>query len=190
MHNINHVVYSINISKEVITKEIDNHVKQETWQEGGHGLIKPIRFIDKVMSDYDTAEQFLRENDDGWYDQLAVKFKDTPRNKSTKKLDELTQKRKETFLEYDQLNRKVAALDFKAIFVSCKHCESKINKAYIKSNRCPICNKDMRSETTLKRLESMKAKLAKIDTDIKAEERKLAEKYGEIKWLVKYEYHT
>ena len=190
MHNINHTVYSIKISKEVITNEIDNYIRQETWREGGNGLDRPIRFIDRVMSDYDSAEHFLKENDKGWYDCLAVKFKDKPRNKTTKKLDDLKQKRKETFLEYDKLNRKVAALDFKAEFIGCKHCNSKINKTYIKSNRCPICNEDMRSETTLKKLENMKEKINKIDNDIKAEERKLAEKYGEIKWLVKYEYHT
>lgn len=190
MHNIHHVVYSVNISKATITNEINAHVEQETWGEGGHGLNQPIRFIDKVMSDYDSAKQFLKDNDRGWYDQLAVKFKDIPRDKTTKKLEELKQKRKELWKVFSENSNKVNATEFKAEFIGCKHCNSKINKVYIKSNYCPVCNADMRSETTLKKIQATKIKLNNLDADIKEEERKLAEKHGDIKWLVKYEYHT
>ena len=190
MHNINYVSYLITISQKTITKEIDEHVKHETWQEGGHGLDKPIRFIDKVMSDYDSAKQFLKDNDMGWYDQLAVKYKSLPRNKTSKRLEELRQKRKELWKVFAENSNKVNATEFKAEFIGCKHCNSKINKVYIKSNYCPICNADMRSETTLKKIQATKIKLNNLDADIKEEERKLAEKHGDIKWLVKYEYHT
>lgn len=190
MHNINYEVFSVKMSERDMNDELNRYVKQATWQEGGHGLDHPIRFIDRVMPDYNSAKEFIDKNDKGWYDCLAVKFKEMPRNKSTKKLDALQQKRREMYLEYNELNQKVFAVEFKAEFVGCKHCGSKINRNYIKSNFCPICRTDMRSETTLKKLNTMKAKIEKIDKEISDEERKIAEKYGEIKWLVKYEYHT
>ena len=68
------------------------------------------------------------------------------------------------------LNNHVAAKDFKSEFVGCKHCGSKINREYIKSNACPVCRGDMRSDTTQKRLENMRAKVNRLRNDIKDEE--------------------
>ena len=92
--------------------------------------------------------------------------------------------------EYEVASSKVVAADFKSDFVGCKHCGSKINREYIRSNACPVCRGDMRSDTTQKRLENMRAKVNRLSNDIKDEEKKLAEKHGQVCWLVKFEYHT
>lgn len=189
-HNIQYFTYTERKSLTAIQNELNDYVKKETWREGGHGLDGKIRFIDKVMPDYQAASDFISQNDKGWYDCLAVKFKDMPKGKSTKKLDELKEKLKVAYNEFEKLNNYVAAKDFKSEFIGCKNCGSKINREYIKSNLCPVCKADMRSETTQKRLEAMRAKVNKLRNDIKDEERKLAEKHGQICWLVKIEYHT
>ena len=189
-HNIEHRTYTERKSTKAITDEINSYVRQATWREGGHGLDGGIRFIDKVMPDYDSAMTFLEQNDKGWYDCLAVKYKEMPRGKSTKKLEELKEKLKVAYNDYETLNNHVAAKDFKSEFVGCKNCGSKINREYIRSNNCPVCRADMRSDTTQKRLEAMRAKVNRLRNDIKDEEKRLAEKHGQICWLVKFEYHT
>lgn len=40
------------------------------------GQCDGIRFRDHVMKDRKEAESWIRENDAGWYDNLAVKYKD------------------------------------------------------------------------------------------------------------------
>lgn len=63
----------------------------------------------------------------------------------------------------------------------------------IKSNYCPLCNKDIRPESTLARLSNMKAKITKLEDDYKKQKRvedaKKANK-AETYWLVKTEYHV
>lgn len=189
-HNIQYFTYTERKSTKAISAELDAYVRKATWREGGGGIDGGIRFIDKVMPDYNSAEEFIKANDKGWYDCLAVKYKEVPRGKTTKKLEELQERLKIAHNEYTQLNNYVAAKDFKSEFIGCKNCGSKINREYIKSNACPVCRADMRSETTQKRLEAMRAKVNKLRNDIKDEERKLAEKHGQICWLVKIEYHT
>ena len=63
----------------------------------------------------------------------------------------------------------------------------------MKSNKCPLCGEDMRSDTVLKNIARLKALEKELGKAIREEELKLAEKVGkkcEILWLVKVEYHT
>ena len=189
-HNIERYSYAIGTSKSAIEAELNERVRKITWQEGGHGLYGPIRFIDEVLPDYEAAVEYINQHDKGWYDQLAVKYKNVPHGKTSKKLQDLKTKLSTAYQEYRTLDSVIAAQSFKADYVGCKHCGSKINRTYIKSNFCPICRTDMRSDTVQKKLSSMKAKIDKLNEDIKAEERSLAAKSNEVCWLVKIEYHT
>ena len=189
-HNIEHRTYTERKDKKAIESEINQYVRKATWQEGGHGLESGIRFIDKVMPDYQSAMAFLEQNDRGWYDCLAVKYKELPSGKSTKKLDDLKEKLRIAYTEYELENRKVVASDFKSDFIGCKNCGSKIRREYLNSNFCPVCQAVMRSDTIIKKLAAMNAIVNKLRNDIKEEEKRLAEKSGQICWLVKFEYHT
>ena len=189
-HNIEHYSYREGSDLKKIVAGIDEHVRHATYREGGHGLISPIRFVDKVMADYEEAMDYIKQNDRGNYDQLAVKYRKLPQGKTSKKIEDLKEKIKAVRQEYIALNSEIPAKSFKAEYIGCRHCGSKINRTYIKSNSCPICHGDMRSETTMKKLESLRAKIEKLSADLQIEERKLAEKFGEIYWLIKIEYHT
>lgn len=189
-HEVEYYTYKESSDLKKICAGIDEHVRHATYREGGHGLINSIRFVDKVMADYDEAMDYIKAYDRGNYDQLAVKFRRIPQGKTTKKIEDLKEKIKTTRHELYELNNEVPAKSFKAEYVGCRHCGSKINRTYIRSNSCPICHGDMRSETILKKLDTLRAKIDKLSTDLQVEERKLAEKYGEIYWLVKIEYHT
>ena len=77
---------------------------------------------------------------------------------------------------------------FQAKYIGCQKCGSKINKEYLRGERCPMCNTDLRSETTLKKIEWYGEKIDEYHSRIEAEKRKQQNK-AKIKWLVKYEYH-
>lgn len=189
-HDIKYYTYPANANKEQINAELHEYARKATWQEGGSGLCSPIRFIDKTMADYDEAMEYLRSVDRRNYDQLAVKFKRIPKGKTSKKIEELRARLSDVRKERYALDRVIAAQSFKADYVGCRHCGSKINRTYIKSNFCPICHGDMRSDTTQNKLNALSAKIEKLEKELQSEERALAAKSSEVFWLVKIEYHT
>lgn len=52
--------------------------------------------------------------------------------------------------------------NYKSAIISCAKCNSKINKEYIPDYRCPICNADMRSESTIKRIDAHRKMLKRF----------------------------
>ena len=195
-HAIEHYTFSEKTNKGLIYAELQERAEAATWEEGGGGLPNPIRWIDKVLPDYESALAYIQEVDNGWYDQIAVKFKQAEAVKPTKKLQEMNMRLRELQQEYEIASKKVVAADFKSDFVGCKNCGSKINREYIKSNACPVCKFDMRSDTTKNNLTRMKERIVKLRNEIKEEESKLKakqvskDKKAPVYWLVKIEYHV
>lgn len=188
-HSIEFFTYDEKKKKSEILDELSTYVSHATWQEGGHGISK-IRWYDsEVLPDYAAAEEFLDNHDKGWYDQLAVRYKEKDTNYTTKKLTEMKSRCSALYKQYHTFANKVVASDFKSQFIGCKYCNSKINKDYLKTNYCPVCQHDMRSETNLKKIAAMKQKLKELESQIRLEEQKMAQKHGKVKWLVKIEYH-
>ena len=190
MHNIVMNSYPLNVDREQVQKHWDEYAAREDWQEGCTGLYRPIRWIeDEISESYEEAEERISQIDHGDYDQLAVKFKEYKKGNSKKieilaaRLEEVRQglRKRESVIHYSSDN--VASE-----YVGCKHCGSRIATKYIKSNRCPVCGADLRPATVLNRIDIAKQRIAQLENQIKAEERKNG-KY-EVKWLVKIEYHT
>lgn len=191
MHNIERYTYPENCNKKKVESELSTHVAHQTYQEGGHGLDSPIRWLNmEPLPDYDAAVAAIESHDRGWYDQLAVRYRELPKNVSNKKIEELKNKAAEVYQTLMQLDKKVAVKDFKAQLVTCKKCGSKLNKDFLNSNFCPLCRTDMRSDTTQKRLAALRQKHQELLDAIRTEKAALAAKKGEVKWLVKIEYHT
>lgn len=58
-----------------IESELNAYVKTETWQEGGSGLYRRIRWLeDKVYFGEDEADAAIDKADRHDYDQIAVKY--------------------------------------------------------------------------------------------------------------------
>ena len=68
--------------------------------------------------------------------------------------------------KYEEYEREHSVLAFKAAYVSCTKCGSKLNREYLKSDTCPICRTDMRSDTT----QSILARYFKKICDLKNEQ--------------------
>lgn len=191
MHNISYYTYPEKCNKKEVEEELNAHVARQTYQEGGHGLDSPIRWLNmEPLPDYDAAVKAIESHDRGWYDQLAVRYRELPANVSSKKIEELKNKAAEVYQTLMQLEKKVAAKDFKAQLVSCKKCGSKLNKDYLNSNFCPLCRADMRSDTMQKRLATLRKRHQELQEALRKEQAALAAKKGKVMWLVKIEYHT
>ena len=187
-HNIHFAEYSENVNKKQVQAEWDDYVAKEDWQEGCSGLGSDIRWIDHICESREEAEEYIRSHDKGWYDQLAVKFR-KPTNESAKTKD-LRTRMSIAYKKYNYLARKVHYAGCVSEFISCRTCKSKIATHYIRSNLCPVCGADLRPATTIARETAAKAKAEELEKKLAAEQVKDAKKKGEIRWLVKIEYHT
>lgn len=190
MHNIDYRSFPENVDKKKVKAEIDDYVAHEDWQEGASGLSSPIRWYETTppCADYDDAKAFIDAHDNGWYDNLAVRyFKHNPVSGNKKK--ELEDK---VNLAREKSNRLSSALypqTLKSEFIGCKDCGSKLARRLLKTNFCPVCRADLRPETTLSAIRAADEKLKKAQ-DALCTYVKAHRTVNKIMWLVKYEYHT
>lgn len=192
-HNIHHAVYDENVNKKSVQAYWDNYVRHEDWQEGASGLPNPIRWIDHVCANREDAEAYIEGHDSGWYDQLAVKFREYPKVEPTKTLTALEGRRKAEAEKYTAYAKAHSVSTFKAEYIGCPNCGSKLKRELLKGESCPLCRAELRSKTTIETLDRYSKNIVALDRRIRAEEKKLEEKNvkkSEIKWLVKVEYHT
>lgn len=201
-HSVHHATYDEKVNKTKVQNYWDEYAAHEDWQEGCSGLSQNIRWIDYICDDREAAEEYIKKHDRGWYDQLAVKFRDTSSISTTSALKEKLVKQiasyKEKKLRYDQDH---SVTNFKAEYVSCPDCGSKLARAYLGKQRlacspnyCPVCGKsDIRSSSVLEQLNSFQKRINLWEKQLKEEDKKLAQKQvakAKIKWLVKVEWHV
>lgn len=194
-HNIKMVTYSQNVNKTKVQELWNDYVRSENWQEGSGGLPNNINWVEnKVFDTYEDAENYIKECDEKiWYNCMAVQYRDTPKDITSKAmgaLKERLQKESDKLNEYTKAHTVKA---FKADFVGCAGCGSKLAKARLLSDKCPLCRADLRGKTTLETIARYENNIQELNKKIKEEEKKLTIKYAnkaEIRWLCKVEYHT
>lgn len=150
------------------------------------GLPRAIEFKNVIFNSRAEAEEYLSKLC-GNYEQVAVRFK--VRTRSEKQ----NATRKKMYDDLTLLNKQIREIeksnyfeDRASKFIGCKHCGSKLNISYLK-DVCPVCKKDLRSETFLTKLN--KAKVNASNLEEKLYELKDDVITGQIDWLVKLEVH-
>ena len=185
MHNIEHHTYPENVNKQKVYKELKNYVEHECWQEGGS--LEPIRWeTGVILKSREEAEKWIESHDRGWYDQLAVRYEHPmTTNSNTKQFDEKIMK---AYENYNSKESVVYPHTRTSEFIGCSKCNSRLSRTHLNNNFCPVCNADLRPETTLKAIKAAKLKWEKAQNEKREYLRKHAKK--EILWMVKIEYHT
>lgn len=186
MHNIEHYDYQENVNRKEVQADLSRYVSHQTWQEGGCG-IEPIRWNDHICTSYEEAEQWIKEHDRGWYDQLAVKYY-SPLKTKTAKTEELDEKIQETYKVYNSRNSICYPKTRTSEFIGCGKCKSRLASQYLSGNYCPVCRADLRPDSTLKSIAAARNKWENAQKMKKEYLDKHSKK--EIRWLVKIEYHT
>lgn len=190
-HEIVHRTFDVSKSKEYIANEMDEIARYNS--DSRSGLYGAIRWIDRICTDYDEAYEYLRERDNGWYEQLAVKYREYPKLEPTKaysNLEERIKKEKEKKVAYTNAH---SISSFKVEYIGCPNCGSKLKRTLLRGERCPLCNTELRSKTTMETLERYENNIKDLMQKLRAEEKKMKEKMAskaKIKWLVKIEYHV
>ena len=186
-HNIMHSTYPLNVNRGRVQNEWDVYVSRADYGEGASGLPNPIRWIENgVCENYEEAEKRIEELDDGWYDQIAVKYKQY-KPCTSKKYESLEHRLKEAYKILEERRNKVHYANVSSEFIGCKHCGSRISTKYIRGNYCPICRADLRPASILRIVKKQEEKVEELRKQLSEEKRK--GKY-DIYWLVKIEYHT
>ena len=189
MHNIIHRSYPENVNKASVQKELDHLAAMEDWQEGCSGLGSPIRWIDVTLADYDHALQYIEDHDNGWYDQLAVKYKDYPRStKMSKAMADLRTRFDAAVASKNKIAQDGSIKNRTSEYIGCPKCGSKLKASYLRGESCPLCRADLRSPTTLDRLNKAQQRMEELQR--KMEEQHKKETKPVVRWLVKAEYHT
>lgn len=192
-HNFNYWTCPENVDKKAFADDINDYVRQHTRGEGGHGLDGPIRWLNHVCDNYDDAMEYIQSHDKDNYDQLAVKYYSYPKLEPTKTMLTLQERLRTEQAKRVAYAQAHAVSTFKAEYIGCPECGSKLKRPLLKSNSCPLCHAEMRSKTTMETLHRYDANIKDLQQRIKAEERKLQEKtrkQAKVMWLVKTEYHT
>lgn len=197
-HEIKHITYKENVNKKEVQSYWNDYASKAGWQEGSSGLPSDIRWIeDKVLPSYEDAMEYIKIIDNGWYDQIAVKYKHyNGLIKKTQTHQALEDRYMRLRNRYNELSSKTHYEGCKSKFISCKSCESKINSAYFGQrvyNFCPICKADLRPDTTLQLIKNAYDNYLKAEKELREEDKKARKKYeshAETRWLVKIEYHV
>lgn len=186
MHNIHYCSDPENVDRGKVMAYITDYAERD-----GDGYVGPMHWHDEIppLEDRAAAEAKIKELDKGWYDDHAVRYYDHSDAKPTKKMGEIAQRRAETKEKMKQYAAAHSVRSFKADFVGCPNCGSKLARKRLTSERCPVCYTDLRSETTLKKLEEYGQKIERLDDQIEQEKKK-QKAARKIMWLVKFEYHS
>lgn len=186
MHNVNYLDRPENVDRSEVLEYIET-----VAEEDGDGYSGPIKWHTEIppLESWEAAQKKIEKLDRGWYDDHAVRYYSYSNAEETKKIKDIKRRIKETQVKIENYTKEHSVLTFKSEFVGCKKCGSKIAKRYLRSERCPVCYTDLRSETTIKTLDGYKKKIETLLKSIEDEKKKQAGK-REVRWLIKYEYHS
>ena len=198
-HNISYRDYAENVDRAKVKADLDHYVSMEDWQEGCSGLYHPIRWLDShpICGSSEEAEERIKELDRGDYDNLAVRYY-VKREITAATYEKACRAVDNAQKAYNELKKKVEA-DFhnqKSELIGCKKCGSKLSHKYLDKPVCPPCRNGLLSPTAETRLQNAKAKIAAAQQKQKEERDKVTkrmqkfQKGAEVRWLVKFEYHT
>ena len=187
-HNIEYYSYPENCDRAKVKAEIDHFVAMEDYQEGCTGLYHPIRWIEtEIYPDYETAVKVIEKLDRRDYDNLAVRYMDYEVY-TDKKVEELQRKVWDAYKELNRRNNIIYASTVKAAYITCKVCGSRLSRTHLMTNKCLLCGADMRPDTLKKSVDTAKKKWETAQKNLVVYQRKKAKK--NVRWLVKFEYHT
>lgn len=163
---------------------------QEYAKENGDGYHSHIVWHDN-MRPFDTEEDAKKYLEDTYkeYSDHAVPFldySDVKKRASAEKIEAQIQKLHEDKKAWADTH---SVKTFKAQYVGCPDCGSKLSREHLKSEKCPLCHTDLRSKTTLEKLEWYDEKI-KLAKKLLVEEIKKQKDKATVKWLIKFEFHS
>ena len=156
---------------------ITSHVRHNADLEEFPHMKSRNRIIVKdteVFASFDDAEEYAESISNEWRRKhnICLPFKDTAESKETKKIVELKDRIRQTYEKRDSYIESHHVKSFKAAFIGCQCCGSKINREYLRNDHCPICRAELRSETVIKTIKSYDCKILNMEKKFQEEKSK------------------
>lgn len=186
MHNIEYREYAENTPVREIIADVVSIVSRNG---DGYGTDHLTFFDDVVCDNFSAAQEYIRSRDKDFYGGYAVRYYDFHNVKDSAKIEELRKKITETANKRNEFAKAHSVRSQKAAFIGCSVCGSKLNKDMLCTEKCPLCHEDLRSESTLARIEGYNKRIAEYRGKIE-QERLKSKKQATVMWLVKFEWHS
>lgn len=186
MHNIDYITVPENVNRKELLSDI-----VQIARRNGDGYNGPMHWHDEIkpLESYEAAKERIKKLDKGWYDDHAVRYCDYNSAKQTSKMTEYRERIKKLQAQKAKYAEENSVRNFKADYIGCKKCGSKVSRKHLHTDFCPVCHSDLRSETTKTTLLNYDARVNELWDKIE-EEKKKQTKARKVMWLVKYEYHS
>lgn len=200
MHEVHQESFSSNLAEGEVISVIETVVHNSGDFYGTEKDDITIR-RDIVFDSFEKANAWINSMPCSNYEGYLCKYYEYPTDatRSDKRVIEANAKVNELYREFEDYK---FANSFMAThnheFVTCPNCHSKIHRessmryGYCDKNTCPVCRKDMRSQTELKRIKAKEDKLEKARIAAREVTMKVAKEKAtpEIRWLASYSYHS
>jgi hypothetical protein len=185
MHNIGYMSQPENVKRDWVMSVISQEA-----EDNGDGYYGPMHWHDEIkpLENREAAEARIKQLDRGWYNDHAVRYYSYDDAKVTNKMVEYRQQIAKLQKKKAEYAEKNSVRNFKADYIGCKQCGSKVSRKHLCTDFCPVCHNDLRSETTKTTLLNYDARIRELWNKIE-EEKKKQKSAKKTMWLIKYEYH-
>ena len=163
-----------------VNKQRREDKKRNGHQEGYSGDWQTVGNPDlhaKIFSSRENAVAWCYENVEK-RDSLAVHYREIDTSIIDKKLKPLHDKIDAAKYKYNQilLDARDKIKNAQSKLVSCKKCQSKINRAYVSTGKCLICSETLLSETALNKLKRYNDKFFALQRQVNEKREQLENK--------------
>lgn len=155
-------------AKEHIRQRVRGNADLVEFPNMGNHL-NPIKVMELAELPCSLEEAEEKADEYAWNRKysIVIPFLEVKEVKETSKKKNLKERIEAEKKKYEEYAKKHSVLAFKAAYVSCPKCGSKLNREYLKSDMCPICRTDMRSDTTQSTLARYSEKIHDLRNEYK-----------------------
>ena len=185
-HEIHYMNCNENCNRRQVMDEIQTYSRLH-----GDGYHSSLTWHDNVnpLDSYEAAKKFIEEHENNKWDDHAVRFYDYSCTEKSTKIKQLEDTIAKLRTDKAAWIHSHSVKGFKAQYIGCSKCGSKLSREHLRGEHCPLCNTDLRSDYVLEKIEWYDHKIDLCFKQIQEEWNKKQSK-ARIRWLVKFEFHN
>lgn len=160
-------------------------MKEDMLKEGfgkreANKVFKGLFFKEKICNTRTQAMEYLKAVPTSYAVKYKIGIAPSPKMVSLEKRLHEKEERLATYTNAQNEKK------FTAAFVSCPHCKSRVNRDFIHPPLCPVCGKDMRSDTAVKTITTLEETVKDLKKRYEDTARKYNSKFtGGEKWIIR-----
>ncbi len=160
-------------------------MKEDMLKEGfgkreANKVFKGLLFKEKICNTRTQAMEYLKAVPTSYAIKYKIGIAPSPKMVSLEKRLHEKEERLATYTNAQNEKK------FTAAFVSCPHCKSRVNRDFIHPPLCPVCGKDMRSDTAVKTITTLEETVKDLKKRYEDTARKYNSKFtGGEKWIIR-----